>query len=87
MKDHVRQWIDELKHTATARRLGRCKYCSEKPSLGREQTEESDKALWWCKGCKRAAYGERASYANVSIKVLMSLPIVVVVGPSQGVLL
>ncbi len=88
MKPAVRIWIDELKHTAVARKLGRCKYCSEKPILGREKSEDDDRALHWCQGCKRPAYGDGRSYvANVALRVLMNLPIVIEIGPVQGSLL
>jgi hypothetical protein len=89
MKPHVREWIDSLKHVALARRLGRCMRCSERPALGRVSTEERDFAIWFCKGCQKPAYGtvQASESSRVAIKTLMSLPIVIEVGPIQGTLL
>lgn len=86
-KAWVQQWVSELKRSSLARKSGRCMYCTERPSLGREKTEEGDRAIFWCKGCQRPAYGRTSSYANVAMKTLYELPIVIEVGPVQGSLL
>lgn len=89
MRDNVRTWIDTLKRSTIARRLERCMTCTTRPSLGRVKTEEKDFAIWFCQGCKSPAYGtvQASTSGNVALKVLMELPVVLEIGPAQGVLL